>query len=98
MSTQVVSAGAARRRERRFALFTLLLGAAVPLLFLRGATGGIAIFVLNDARGERFLLPDLVIPVDLTLVLLSAAIVAVGVLQLVRPVGRRAPLAVGAAG
>lgn len=98
MSTQAVSAGAARRRELRFALFTLLLGAAVPLLLLRGATGGVATFVLNDARGERFLLPDLVIPVELTLVLLSAAIVAVGVLQLVRPVGRRAPLAVGAAG
>ena len=98
MSTQVVSAGAARRRERRFALFTLLLGTAVPLLFLRGTTGGVATFVLNDARGERFSLPDLVIPVDLTLVLLSAAIVAVGVLQLVRPVGRRAPLAVGVAG
>jgi hypothetical protein len=98
MSTQAVSAGAARRRARRFALFTLLLGAAVPLLFLRGTSGGVATFVLNDARGERFPLPDLVIPVDLTLALLAAAIVAVGVLQLVRPVGRRAPLAVGAAG
>ena len=98
MSTEAVSAGAARRRERRFALFTLLLAAAVPLLFLRGSAGGVATFVLNDARGERFPLPALSIPVDLSLSLLAAAIAVVGIVQLLRPLGRRAPVAVGISG
>jgi len=98
MSIEAVSAGTARRRERRLATFTLLLAAAVPLLFLRGGVDGIATFVLNDARGERFPLPPLIVPIRIALVLLTGAIAAVGVLQLVRPMGRRAPVAVGVGG
>lgn len=98
MSIDAVSATTSSRRERRLASFTLLLGAGVPLLFLRGGTSGVATFVLNDARGERFPLPALVVPVGPTLMVLTLMIVAVGALQFVRPFGRRAPLAVGVSG
>jgi general nucleoside transport system permease protein len=87
-----------RRRQLRFAGFTVVLGAATALLFLRGRGGTVATFVLNDARGERFLLPPLRVPVVPTVAVLAVAIIAVGVLQLVRDLGRRAPITVGAAG
>jgi general nucleoside transport system permease protein len=87
-----------RRRQLRFAGFTVVLGAATGLLFLRGRGGTVATFVLNDARGGRFVLPPLGVPVVPTVAVLAVVIVAVGVLQLVRDLGRRAPVAVGAAG
>jgi len=98
MSTVAITADASRRRERRLAMFTLALGVAIPTLFLRGVAGERATFILNDARGERFPLPPLVVPVGPTLSVLTALVLAVGVLQLVRGLGRRAPVAVGAAG
>jgi len=98
MMEATVGARAARGRRLRLAGFTLLLGAVTPLLFLRGRGGDTATFVLNDARGERFPLPPLEVPVAGTVALLAVAIVALGVLQLVRDLGRRAPVAVGVAG
>ncbi len=98
MSVVAVTADAARRRERHLGLFTLALGAAIPMLFLRGSVGERATFVLNDARGERFLLPPLVIPVAPTLIVLTLVVLLIGILQLVRQLGRRAPVAVGVAG
>jgi formate hydrogenlyase subunit 4 len=57
-------------------LFTLALAAAIPVLFLRGLDGERATFILNDARGERFLLPELVVPVGPTIVVLALMAVA----------------------
>jgi ABC-type uncharacterized transport system permease subunit len=88
----------ARRRRLRFASITVALGVVVPPLFLRGRQGSVATFVLNDARGERFPLPVLQVPVITAIAVLAVTIVAIGVLQFARDLGRRAPIAVGAAG
>jgi ABC-type uncharacterized transport system permease subunit len=98
MSTEAVTADAAVRRERRLALFTLALAASIPVLFMRGVGDARATFVLNDARGERFPLPTLSVPVLPALIIVTIAVVAIGMLQLVRRLGRRAPIAVGLAG
>jgi ABC-type uncharacterized transport system permease subunit len=98
MSGTSVVEQAARRRRLRFASITVAFGVAVPVLFIRGRQGAVATFVLNDARGERFRLPILEVPVVTAVSLLAVAIVAIGVLQFARDLGRRAPVAVGAAG
>ena len=98
MSAVVSIERAARTRQLRFAVFTLLLGAAAPVVFLRGSAGEVATFVLNDARGERFPLPPLEVSVVPAVLVLSGLIVALGVLQLVRDLSRRAPVVVGVAG
>ena len=94
----VVADVRARRRRFRFAAFTVALGMLVPGLLVGGRGAGVATFVLNDARGERFPLPPLEVPVGTTVLVLAAGIVAIGVLQLLRDLGRRAPVAVGIAG
>jgi len=98
MSSSAVTADAAPRRERRLGVFTLALAAGIPVLVLRGVGDARATFVLNDARGERFPLPPLVVPVAPAIVVLTLMVLAVGILQLVRGLGRRAPVAVGVAG
>jgi len=98
MTTAAVTPAAARRRERRLGLFTLALAVAIPVLFMRGLGDERAAFVLNDARGERFPLPTLVVPVLPTLIVLSLAVLAIASVQLVLGLGRRAPVAVGVAG
>jgi simple sugar transport system permease protein len=98
MSSSAVIADAAHRRERRLGVFTLALAAVIPVLFLRGVGDARATFVLNDARGERFPLPPLVVPGAPAIVVLTLMVLAVGILQLVRGLGRRAPVAVGVAG
>jgi len=98
MSAVPSSTTSARRREVRLALFTLALAAAIPVLFIRGSGGARATFILNDARGERFPLPPVVLPVLPTLVLTTAAIVGIALALLFRRLGRRAPVAVGVAG
>ena len=95
MSMLTVAERTARRRQYGFAGFTLLLALAAPLLFLRSATADVATFVLNDARGERFLLPDLVVPVRGTIVGLAVLIAALGLTQVARDLERRAPIVVG---
>jgi ABC-type uncharacterized transport system permease subunit len=98
MSALITTGTLARRRRLRFASFTVALGALAALLFLRGTGGTVATFVLNDARGERFPLPPLVVPVPATVSVIALLIVGIGVLQFARDLGRRAPVAVGAAG
>jgi general nucleoside transport system permease protein len=98
MSALIATATLARRRQVRFAAFTVALGALTALLFLRGVGGTVATFVLNDARGERFPLPPLLVPVPATVAVLALLIVGIGALQFTRDLGRRAPVAVGAAG
>jgi ABC-type uncharacterized transport system permease subunit len=95
MTTRTLAERVARRRQIGFATFTLLLGIAAPVLFLRSPAADVATFVLNDARGERFPLPNLNVPVGTTVGMLSAMIVLLGVLQFARDLGRRAPIIVG---
>jgi simple sugar transport system permease protein len=97
MSTMTLAEKVARRRQLGFASFTLLLGVAAPLLFLRSPAAGVATFVLNDARGERFPLPELTVAVAPTVSVIAAVIVLLGALQVMRDLGRRAPLVVGVA-
>jgi ABC-type uncharacterized transport system permease subunit len=97
MSTMTLAEKVARRRQLGFASFTLLLGVAAPLLFLRSPAAGVATFVLNDARGERFPLPELTVAVAPTVTAIAAVIVLLGALQVMRDLGRRAPLVVGVA-
>jgi ABC-type uncharacterized transport system permease subunit len=97
MSTMTLADKVARRRQLGFAAFTVLLGLAAPALFLRTPAAGVATFVLNDARGERFPLPNLSVPVAPTILVITGVIVLLGVLQLVRDLGRRAPIVVGVA-
>jgi len=97
MSAAAVTADAARRRERRLAMFTVGLAVAIPVLFMRDARGLEATFILNDARGGRFLLPPLLVPVAPTLGVLAVLVLLIGVVQLVRSLGGRAPIAVGVA-
>ena len=66
------------RRRRRFAAFGLLLGLAVLGLLRSDATARTT-FVLNDARGARFPLPDLVVPVAATVRGLALAILVLAV-------------------
>ena len=98
MSALIATETLARRRQVRFAAFTVALGALTALLFLRGVGGTVATFVLNDARGERFPLPPLLVPVPATVTVLALLIVGIGALQFARDLGRRAPVAVGVAG
>ncbi len=85
------------RRRRRFGLAGLLIGGLV-LGLLRAGAEARTTFVLNDARGARFPLPDLVVPVAVTVRTLGVLILLMAVLQAVRGFGRRDAAAVGAMG
>ena len=90
-------AAAPVRRRRRFAAFGGLLAALVAALLRADASVRTA-FVLNDARGARFPLPDLVVPVAGTVRILAALILALAVLLAVRGAGRRDAAVVGVMG
>jgi len=93
----VSGAAAPVRRRRRFAAFGGLLAALVAALLRADASARTA-FVLNDARGARFPLPDLVVPVAGTVRILAALILALAVLLAVRGAGRRDAAVVGVMG
>lgn len=97
MRAMTVAEQAARRRQFGFASFTAMLAVAPVLLFLRGAETQVATFVLNDARGERFPLPNLALPVNGSITVLAALIAVLAALQFMRDLGRRAPVVVGVA-
>jgi simple sugar transport system permease protein len=97
MSTMTLAEKVARRRRLGFATFTLTLAVAAPALFLRTPSADVATFVLNDARGERFPLPNLTVPVTQSVSVIAVAIALLAALQFVRDLGRRAPLVVGIA-
>ena len=85
------------RRRRRFAAFGVLLGGAV-LGLLRAEDGVRTTFVLNDARGARFALPDLVVPVTGSVRGLAVLILVLAVVLAVRGFGRRDAAVVGVMG
>jgi len=97
MSTMTLAEKVARRRRLGFATFTLTLAVAAPALFLRTPSADAATFVLNDARGERFPLPNLTVPVTQSVSVIAVMIALLAALQFTRDLGRRAPVVVGIA-
>ena len=95
MSQTTVTPAAQRRRERKFGVFSLVMLAIMLGVFASTSRGTQATFVLNDARGQLFSLPDLVLPVMATVVLLSAAVAAIAARQFTHGFGSRAVVIVG---
>ena len=85
------------RRRRRFAAFGVVLSAIV-LGVLRAPSGASTTYLLNDVRGARFPLPDLVIPTATTVRVLAVLMLAIAAVQGIRGFGRRDVVAVGAVG
>jgi general nucleoside transport system permease protein len=88
----------ARKRERYFAVFSFLVAALCFFVFANERAGTSATFVLNDARGGLFLLPNLVVAVVPTVITLGVLALAIGVLQVTRGFGRFAVPMVGLVG
>ncbi len=87
------------RRERRFAAFSVLVAAVMIGVFAQGRGGSSATFVLNDARGGLFTLPNLVVAVVPAVLVMAAVVLAIAVLQFTRGFGARAvPVVGGVAG
>lgn len=82
------------RRSRGFGVFFLLL-AAIGMLFLLGASGTEATFLLNDIGADAIRLPDLVVPVLPTVVVVVVLLAAAGGVQIARGFGRRTYLVLG---
>jgi general nucleoside transport system permease protein len=95
MSQSTMTPAAQRRRERKFGVFSLVMLAIMLGVFASTSRGTQATFVLNDARGQLFALPDLVLPVVPTVVVLSAVVAAIAARQFTRGFGSRAVVIVG---
>jgi general nucleoside transport system permease protein len=95
MSQTTMTPAAQRRRERKFGVFSLVMLAIMLGVFASTSRGTQATFVLNDARGQLFALPDLVVPVLATVVVLSAVVAAIAARQFTRGFGSRAVVIVG---
>ncbi len=88
-----------RRRNRRFGYFSLFLAALAVGAFVVGTPAADATFGLAPRLGgETWLsLPDLVVPVVPTILVLAGGMVVIGLLQILRGFGRRANAMVGLA-
>ena len=94
--TDTARLDAREQRHARVAGVVLLGIAALTLLFLVGASGKQATFVLNDITAPAMAqLPDLVLPVVPTVVVLAIAAAFAGGVQLRRGFGDRTVLVVG---
>jgi ABC-type uncharacterized transport system permease subunit len=90
VSVAVIRAGArlAVGRQRTLGVFYLLVAAAIAGLFGRGVPSGtVAHFVLNLQSSEALKIPDLVVPVGPTALVLAGACAFLGAVQLVRGFG-----------
>ncbi|MEX0953494.1 MAG: ABC transporter permease, partial [Nitriliruptoraceae bacterium] len=88
-------ATALRRRNRRFGVVSVIAAAVMGLVFASSARGDSAAFVLNDARGQLFMLPDLRLPVVWTVLLLTGVVLAIAWRQFTTGFGDRSVLIVG---
>ncbi len=95
MSQTVTAPAAQRRRERRFGVFSLLVLAVMLGVFATSARGEQATFVLNDARGQLFELPNLVVDVVPAVLVLSAIVAVIAYRQFTTGFGSKAVLLVG---
>jgi len=88
-------ATALRRRNRRFGVVSVIAAAVMGMVFASSARGDSAAFVLNDARGQLFMLPDLRLPVVWTVLLLTGVVLAIAWRQFTTGFGDRSVLVVG---
>lgn len=95
MSQATMTPAKQKRRERRFGGFSVLVLAVMLGVFASSARGEQATFVLNDARGEAIQLPDLVVTVVPTVIVLSILVAVIAVKQLTTGFGDRAVPMVG---
>jgi general nucleoside transport system permease protein len=95
MSTSMMAPGALKRRNQRFAIFSVLVGIVMAAVFIPTARGDTATFVLNDARGQLFELPDIRLPVTVTLLLLTVAVLVIAFRQYTVGFGSRSVVIVG---
>ncbi len=89
------AAVALRRRNRRFGVFSVIVAAVMGLVFASSSRGDSASFVLNDARGQLFMLPNLRLPVVWTVLLLTGVVLAIAWRQFTAGFGDRSVLVVG---
>ena len=90
----VRSETALRRRNQRFGLFSLLLGAVMLGVFAPGSGGTTARFIVDATRDG---IPPVQMSVRPTVVVLGVVVLGIAVYQLVKGFGERAVLALGAA-
>ncbi len=95
MSQTMTAPAAQRRRERRFGIFSLLVLAIMLGVFATSARGEQATFVLNDARGQLFELPNLVLTVVPTVLVLAAVVAVIAYRQFTTGFGPKAVVVVG---
>ncbi len=95
MSQTMTAPAAQRRRERRFGIFSLLVLAIMLGVFATSARGEQATFVLNDARGQLFELPNLVLTVVPTVLVLAAVVAVIAYRQFTTGFGSKAVVVVG---
>jgi general nucleoside transport system permease protein len=89
---------ALRRRNRRFGAFSILVAALMGLVFTTSPRGDTATFILNDARGQLFNLPNLSLPVGPTVLVLTGMVLAIAYRQFTSGFGKRTVLVVGIVG
>lgn len=96
MSAPGTDNGVPRARSRGFGIFFLFL-AGLTLLFLQGVGGEHATFRLNEfgSGGTILVMPDLVLPVVPTIVVIAVMAAFAGGVQLVRGFGPRTYLVLG---
>jgi general nucleoside transport system permease protein len=86
---------ALRRRNRRFGIFSILVAALMGAVLTTSPRGDTATFVLNDARGQLFELPNLSLPLTATVLVLTGAVLAIAYRQFTAGFGKRTVLVVG---
>jgi general nucleoside transport system permease protein len=89
---------ALRRRNRRFGIFSILVAAVMGVAFTSSPRGDTATFVLNDARGQLFDLPNLNLPVGPTVLVLIGLVLAIAYRQFTAGFGKRTVVIVGVVG
>jgi general nucleoside transport system permease protein len=96
MTANAIAPGALKKRNQRFGIFSLLAAALMLSVFATTDRGEQATFVLN-ARGQEqlFQLPDIVVPVLPTVIVLSIAVLAIAYRQFTSGFGSKSVIMVG---
>ncbi len=95
MSQATMTPAKRKLRERRFGAFSVLVLAVMLGVFATSSRGEQATFLLNDARGEAFQLPALVVSVVPTVIVLSILVALIAARQFTTGFGDRAVPMVG---
>ncbi len=89
------SAAQLRRRNRRFGVFSVLLAAVMAFVLIPSARGDVATFVLNDARGQLVMLPNLRVQVTWAVLVLTGLVLVIAVRQFTTGFGSKTVVMVG---